>query len=459
MKRNSLFTRTIIGIAVYIVFALLMLYVFQIQFLDYYYEKNQIDNIVKISRNIDRFNDDELQKYLEDSSYEYNVCIRYVGEDDILYNSRLNGCILDQSNFDIDEYINTLKKSNVDYIKLLGKDGIKSILYYVKINDTHYILLNTNLESLDVATNLLKEQIVYIVMLFASIGIIFSIILSKMLTNPIIKIINSARELEKGNYDVKFDGGNIAELNELANILTVSASEMKNTDELRKDLIANVSHDLKTPLTMIKAYAEKVRDLSYKDDKKREKDLNVIIQESERLNGLVNDLLDLSKLESNVTPLVLKEYDMVDELSDVLMRYDLMQEEGLVNFELSLPNEPVIVKADRNRMDQVFYNLINNAIEHTREDKKVIISIKTRPHHYTLSIKNTGKGIKKEEIPLVWNKYYTNKKNHKRNVVGTGLGLSIVKTILEKHEFEYGIDSKNDNFTTFYFRIRKNNTK
>ena len=454
MKRNSLFFKTLFSISVFIVLALLLLYVFQIQFLDYYYEKKQIDNIVKISRDIDKLDKQSLFEYLENSSYEYNVCIRYVGEETYNYNERLFGCLLGRNNIDITEYIYRLKYSDVDYIKLIGKDDIRSILYYVDLGNNEYILLNTNLESLDIATVLLREQILYIVLLFASIGIVFSIILSKMITNPILTLTKSAKELEKGNYDVKFDGGNVAELCELADLLTVSAAEMKNTDELRKDLMANVSHDLKTPLTMIKAYAEKLRDFKYKDSEKRIKDANVIIQESERLNGLVNDLLDLSKLESNNNSLEIKEYNLLDQLSDVLKRYDLLQEEGRVNFELSLPKESVIVKADKKRMDQVFYNLINNAIEHTGDDRKVIISVKTRPHHYTISIKNTGKSLSKEEIALVWNRYYTKNKNHKRNVVGTGLGLSIVKTILEKHNFEYGIDSK-EKFTTFYFRIKK----
>lgn len=125
------------------------------------------------------------------------------------------------------------------------------------------------------------------------------------------------------------------------------------------------------------------------------------------------------------------------------------------HIDLNLPEEPVIIKADRNRMDQVFYNLINNAIEHVGKDNTVYISVRTRPHHYTISIKNTGNGISKEEIPLVWNRYYTKKKNHKRNIVGTGLGLSIVKTILECHNFDYGIESKLNEYTRFYFRIKK----
>lgn len=457
MKKNSLFFRTLLAISAFVVLALILLYLFQIQFLDYYYEKSQIDNISQVTKEISRIDHENLSKYLEDSSYAYNICIKhYVGDEVISYNTKTIGCILDLDERIISDYVDTLKSSNIDYIKLYGKDDVKSILYMVKENDDHYILLNTNLESLNVATTLLRDQLLYIVILFCSIGIIISIILSKTINKPILKIINSARELEKGNYDVKFDGGNVAELCELADILTVSAVEMKNIEDLRKDLIANVSHDLKTPLTMIKAYAEKVRDLTYNNEEKRNKDLNIIIDESERLNALVNDILDLSRLESGSSELYITEYNLLDQISSVLKRYEIIEEDKGYHIELELPNEPVIIKADRKRMNQVFYNLINNAIEHTGKDKKIYIIVRSRPHHYTVSIKNTGKGLTKEEIPLVWNRYYTKKKNHKRNVVGTGLGLSIVKTILERHNFEYGIDSKIDEYTRFYFRIKKN---
>jgi signal transduction histidine kinase len=456
MKKNSLFFRTLLAIFIFIIFALLFLYFFQIQFLDYYYEKHQIDTISRISKDLKKNNLENIDKYLEDNAYSNDICIKYVTEDDeFSYNTKKFGCILDFDKTHLNEYINNLKNNDLDYIKLVGKNDIKSILYLVPLNDERYVLLNANLESLNVATDLLKDQLLYIVLLFFSIGIIFSFFLSKTITKPILKIINSARELEKGNFDVKFDGGNVAELCELADILTVSAVEMKNIDDLRKDLIANVSHDLKTPLTMIKAYAEKVRDLSYKDKEKREKDLNVIIEESERLNGLVNDLLALSKLESGTSKLEIEEYNLIDQIKDVLKRYEILEEQKNYHIELNIPNERIIIKADRNRMDQVFYNLINNAIEHTGKDNRVIISVRTRPHHYTISIQDTGNGISKEEMPLVWNKYYTKKKNHKRNIVGTGLGLSIVKTILERHNFEYGIDSKLNEYTRFYFRIRK----
>ena len=460
MKRNSLSVRTICAIAIFIAINLVFLYLFQIHFLDYYYENYQIRTIERIASDINNnLDSSELASYLDTTAYDNNICIRYSSSTgEINFNNRNTGCILQHNNFEVNRYIYALRdKKDTKYIKLVGPNNIKSILYLINIDEDTFIVLSTNLESLDVATKLLREQLIYIIIFLIMAGVIFSIVVSKHINKPIMKIINSAKELEKGHYDVKFEGSDIAELNELADVLTVAASEMKNTDNLRRDLIANVSHDLKTPLTMIKAYAEKVRDLTYKDDKKREKDLNVIISESDRLNGLVNDLLDLSKLESNKTSINLVEYDLKDQISDVLKRYDIWQEKDGYTIELDLPDEPVMVKADRTRMDQVLYNLINNAIEHTGDDKKIYLSVRPRRHHYTISVKDTGKGIKKEDMALVWNRYYTKEKNHKRCIVGTGLGLAIVKNIFEMHGFEYGIDSKDGKFTTFYFRMPKSN--
>ena len=253
---------------------------------------------------------------------------------------------------------------------------------------------------------------------------------------------------------VHFEESNIKELDELSNTLKIAASEMNKTDELRKDLIANVSHDLKTPLTMIKAYAEKVRDLSYADDEKRNKDLNVIIEETNRLNNLVNDLLDLSKLESGINNLEYEEYDLVANIKEIIKRYDILIEDNNYKFELDLPKE-LIVKADKQKIEQVIYNLINNAIEHTGDDLVVKVSIKKSNTYYKVSVTDTGGHLKDSDKALVWNKYYKKEKQHKRNVVGSGLGLSIVKNILEAHKLPYGIDSKENQYTTFYFKIKK----
>ena len=237
--------------------------------------------------------------------------------------------------------------------------------------------------------------------------------------------------MKQGNYNITFPTEEgIDEINELATTLNDTKEELAKTDELRRDLMTNVSHDLKTPLTMIKAYAEMVRDLTYKNKEKREKNLNTIIEETDRLNILVNDILELSKLQSQILELNYETFDIVKLIKNILTRYDILIEKEQYQF-IFKNTKPIIVNADKNKIEQVIYNLINNAINYTGADNKVIITINENKNNIRINIKDTGKGIKQEEIKYIWDKYYHNKKKHKRNTYGTGLGLSIVKNILE----------------------------
>ena len=222
--------------------------------------------------------------------------------------------------------------------------------------------------------------------------------------------------------------------------------------------MANVSHDLKTPLTMIKAYAEMVRDITYKDKKKREDNLNVIIEETDRLNLLVGDILTLSKLQANSDILEIETFDLKKEIVGILKRYDYLKETEGYEVIVNMPEE-LIVRADKKKINQVIYNLVNNALNYTGNDKKVYINITEDKKDYLVEIIDSGKGIAQEDIEHIWDKYYKKDKNHRRNVVGTGLGLSIVKEILECHDMSYGVRSIKNKGTTFYFRIKKINNK
>ena len=210
--------------------------------------------------------------------------------------------------------------------------------------------------------------------------------------------------------------------------------------------MANVTHDLKTPLTMIKAYAEMIRDLHGDNKKKREKNLNVIIEETDRLNLLVNDVLDLSKFNAGTTKLEKEDFNLDELIKEILNRYQIYIDKDGYSIEYESDGE-TIINADRARISQVIYNLINNALNYTGNDKKVFIKLKNGK----VEITDTGKGIKKEDIDLIWDKYYKVDKTYSRMQIGSGIGLSIVKNILELHEYKYGVDSKVGHGTTFYF--------
>ena len=216
------------------------------------------------------------------------------------------------------------------------------------------------------------------------------------------------------------------------------------------DLMANVSHDLKTPLTMIKAYAEMTRDFSNQSKSKRDENLNVIISEADKLTLLVNDILELSKLQSNFNELNYEEFSLNKLINGIINRFDfLIKNEG---YDISFIEEDLIVKADPKKLEQAIYNLINNAINYT-SNKKIVINYTLKKQVARVNIIDFGKGIDKKEVPYIWDKYYHNEKKHKRNAYGTGLGLSIVKNIFESHGFKYGVNSKKGDGTTFYFEI------
>ena len=175
-----------------------------------------------------------------------------------------------------------------------------------------------------------------------------SYFLSNKITEPITKITKKAKELGEGNYNIHFDSSDVLEIDELANTLNHVSNDLSKIDELRRDLMANVSHDLKTPLTMIRAYAEMVRDISYKDKDKMNKDLNVIIGETERLNILVNDILDLSKMQANADELSLEKFDLCEVIKEVMTRYDILKTTEDYKFIVELP-EKSEVTADKKK--------------------------------------------------------------------------------------------------------------
>lgn len=457
VKNSSIKFKTMFYLILFSVFILLLLWESQLLFSSFLYERYQINDMSKLASEINKKDAEVLPDYLKNVVYNNNVCIEYVDGfgNAILYNDASTGCLLGRSNKELNKYKEELYKSGekTKAIKLVNPDFESYALLYGIEVDNGYVYLFTMLSNVNKNYTLIKDQLIYITIVVIILAIIISLFLAKVLSEPIVDITEKSKLVANGNYNVVFEKNGIKEIDELADTLNYLESEVSKTDNYRRDLMANVSHDLKTPLTMIKAYAEMVRDITYKNKKKREENLNVIIEETDRLNNLVGDILTLSKLQANSDTLEIESFDLNKEIMGILKRYDYLKEtEGYV-IESEMPKE-VIVRADKNKINQVIYNLVNNAINYT-ENKKVLIKITEDKKDYLIEIKNAGQ-IKDKDIEHIWDRYYKNDKKHKRNVVGTGLGLSIVKSILESHDFIYGVSSK-DGETTFYFKIKKVN--
>lgn len=460
-KKSNLRTKIWMYLIIFSASILLFLWLFQIIFLKTYYREfrlNKLENSVK--KVLNSFHDSNYEDLLDDISLEDEICIEVVNNNmtkylSVIYNK---GCMGAETSIENSYYKKDFINSNLSkkvYTLINPRFKNKTIIYGIKLDDSNYAFVSASLEPIDTTITVLKNQFIYVTMLVIILSLIVSYFVSRKISSGVIKINREAKKLSKGNFDVKFDTDQpILELSELAETLEYTKDELSKTENLRRELLANVSHDLKTPLTMIKAYAEMVRDVTYKDDTKRTKDLNIIIEETDRLNVLVNDILELSKIQSGTQKLTIEQFDLEKFVKNIIKRYDIMSENKKYKFKVSI-NKNIIVSADRKRIEQVMYNLINNAINYTGDDKKIIINALVLENTVRIEVKDTGKGIDKEEFENIWDKYYKIDKTHSREQVGSGVGLSIVKNILINHNCNYGVESIKGNGTTFYFELPK----
>ena len=277
--------------------------------------------------------------------------------------------------------------------------------------------------------------------------------IARYVARPIAKLTDAAKEISKGNADITIsEGGGYREINELKEGLQYAANEVAELEHYRRELIANVSHDLRTPLTLIKGYAEMMRDIP---DEARPENLQVVIDEASRLTNLVNEMLDLSKLQESGGGLKLKRFDAVRMLDDLVARHGKLIEH--LGYKLEYEHEEsAVVYADETKLMQVIYNLINNAINYCGDDKTVTVKEYTRHGNVRIEVIDRGEGIDVNVLPHIWDRYYKSEKSHRRATVGTGLGLSIVKTVMDKHPGGvYGVVTSVGEGSTFYVELPK----
>lgn len=297
----------------------------------------------------------------------------------------------------------------------------------------------------------MRLQLVLISVVVIFLALIISAFLSLKLTKPISQITKAAKRMATGDFSVNFKGEySYAEMDALAETLDYAKEEIEKSDQLQKEVLANVTHDLKTPLTMIKAYASMIKEISGDNPEKRAKHTQVIIDESDRLTSLVNDILNLSKIRSGMDSLKIENFNLSEFVHTVIERFDYLCETKGYVIEREIEDE-LYTEADMEKIEQVVYNLVGNAVNYTGDDKKIRVGLaRAEGGKLRFTVSDTGRGIPEEERKTIWDRYYRSSETHKRPIRGTGLGLSIVKTILIKHGFDFGVESEVGKGSTFY---------
>lgn len=434
---------------------LAFLWLFQITFLNIFYEFSKTNKMHNVAKTVELKYDD--YNLLDRLAYDNDLCIEITNDVLPIYSTNQygSGCMTQETSKNTYKTAFINSGSHMKAYKLINeKYDNQTLVYALKLEDNTYAFISSSLVPLEATTKILAQQFIYVSLGVLILSFIIAIYISKYLTKPIVNLNQTALKMAEGDYTPNFDtDSNIAEIDDLGHTLNYACTELSKTEELQRELMANVSHDLKTPLTMIKAYAEMARDLNCDNQKKRNQNLNVIIEEADRLNVLVNDILDLSKIQSNVVNLEYQEFNLNKLIKTILKRYSYLKEDG-IKFILDADRE-YNVQADFKRIEQVLYNLINNAVNFVGKDKEVIIKLTDKDDKVLVEVIDHGKGIKEQELKLIWNKYYKVDKKYRRNNVGSGIGLSIVKSILESHGVNYGVNSEVGKGTTFYFELNK----
>ncbi len=273
--------------------------------------------------------------------------------------------------------------------------------------------------------------------------------MARSISEPIIETNESAKELSRSRYTRPPHSGGYREIAELNDTLVRAAEDLGRVEDLQRELIANISHDLRTPLTMIEGYAEAMRDIP---EEVTPENMQIIIDETNRLSSMVNEVLDFSRLRTGNLELEEKPFNLTAQIREIVGRVGSMT--GVDGYTVLFdPAEERTVTGDSGRISQVIYNLLGNALTYTGKDKTVRITQQDIGSRVRVMVSDSGEGIPADELPFIWDRYYRSRENHRRAVIGSGLGLNICRGILEKHGANYGARSEEGKGTTFWFEL------
>lgn len=471
--------KLICALVIFTALVLVAIWVLQIRLLSYFYEREKFEELEDAYDEIyTRIKDSDFKAQVQKTAEQHAVCVRVfqiidgmakeIGGAEVSANCMIHHLPtrllsnLYQSAAENGGSYDKRMEFNQNFVENDGEkfylpgihnpaDTVSAICVRIFENEgnVYFALLDSELTPVSATINTLQVQFMWTACFLLTAALVFALILSRLIATPLTAITQKATKLAAGNYTADFEAGGYREVVELADALNFAAREIGATDHLQKELIANISHDLRTPLTMIKGYSEIMRDLPGENNAEN---AQIIIDETTRLSELVSDLLDLSKLQAGTIKPEYELFDLTQLAKDTLVRYDALVRHNGYRILFESEGEATVL-ADRGMILQVIYNLINNAVNYTGASLRVRVNITLKDNRVRFAVADDGEGIEPEMIESIWDRYYRVDKVHNRAVIGTGLGLSIVKSILDAHGALYGVDSAVGVGSVFWFEM------
>lgn len=350
--------------------------------------------------------------------------------------------------------------------------GSNSLDLFGRLDSGVYVVISSNFESMQESVAIANRFLAYIGLAVTFVAGIVVFLISKTITKPILEISEIAQKMAGLDFNVKYNietedeiailGKSIntlsEKLKETVSELKVANAELLNDienktkiDNMRKEFLSNISHELKTPIALVQGYAEGLKDNINDDEESKEFYCDVIIDEAQKMNRMIVKLLDLNHIEFGDADISMERFDIVSLLNEVLASTSILfqQNEAKVIFN---QKEPIYVWADAYMIEEVITNYISNALNHL-DDKKIIeIKLIEREEVVRVAVYNTGKNIPEEDIPRIWDKFYKVDKARTREYGGSGVGLSIVRAIMDAHGRSYGVVNR-EKGVEFWFEL------
>ena len=343
-----------------------------------------------------------------------------------------------------------LPKRSRYYQDIIDLTGSAQLLVGRTTADGSYtVLVTTSLVHVAEASNVLRTLLPLAAALIFVFAMSAAWLFSEWFTKPLRQLSRAARQMAKGNYAVQVESRRSDELGDLAQDFNHMAEEVQRAAQMQRDLLANVSHDLRTPLTLIKGYAETVRDLTGDDKAHRDEQMNIIVDETDRLTALVSSVMELSKVTSGADHCERVNFDMGQLCDEVSERYDAICAQNGWQLKLELPDEELPVYADPDMMQRALHNLLGNAMHHIGPDGIFILRASRCTEGVRVEVEDHGPGIAAADLPYIFDRYYRSRSDAGKQ--GTGLGLSITKAIFQQHGFRFGVQSTLGKGTIFWF--------
>ena len=461
-KKSSLRTQLVLILLAFVVGSLGLVYFVQTTFLDDFYKANKIKSIENVARNVvSLVGEEDIEETIEHVAMSNEVCVRVVSNNDKY--SYTGACTLrGLDNMTINmiagEVLQTEENEKLfdDFHYQRRPDEQPEDVYiFAKLFEVNQanvmVLVSSGITPLNATISTIKSQYLIIAAIVVAMTVVLALILSRFIVKPIKQINNESKNLSKGAYDGDNVKPSSEEFVQLNSTLMNANEDILKAEKAKKELLGNVSHDLRTPLTMIVGYGEMIRDLP---EENNEENINVIIDEAKRLSTLVDDLIDISKMDSVAVELNKEVISLNELLKNVYHQYELYCRNQGIDLELQLSDD-INVELDEKRIKQVLYNFVNNALNYNnKEEKKIIIGCEKKDELYRVFVYDNGEGIDDSDIKNIWDRYYKVDKEHRRHHIGSGIGLSLARELLVAHGLNYGVESEKGKYSKFYFDVK-----